>query len=286
LTGFRIWGSESSVVSGLARVRPTGEEMPLPIDIAAHAEGIVLRFGQTLDRDAARNAGNYVVQSYDYRRSHRYGSGHYRRDGEPGHDALLVDGVQLGRDGRSVLLRVGRLRPVMQVSVRFSIAAAGGAPLQGEVFATLPKLEPIGVSLTKFHGQVHRAEGGAPPGSVVARASIANGAALFRGMGCAACHSTDGSTRNRVGPSMKALFGRVRELSSPAKKQKKKKRTGKGKDQQEPKTVRADVAYLRRSILQPAADLVKGYTAVMPSYAGVLRDEQIESLLLFLRSLE
>ena len=58
------------------------------------------------------------------------------------------------------------------------------------------------------------------------------------------------------------------------------------KKQRLPKTVRADEAYLRRSILQPADDLVRGYTAVMPSYAGVLRDEQIESLLLYLRSLE
>ena len=50
----------------------------------------------------------------------------------------------------------------------------------------------------------------------------------------------------------------------------------------------ADDAYLRESILQPTAKVVTGYErgeAGMPSYAGVLNDAQIESILLFIKSL-
>jgi hypothetical protein len=50
----------------------------------------------------------------------------------------------------------------------------------------------------------------------------------------------------------------------------------------------ADEAYLKESILAPAAKVVKGYEKVeagMPVYAGVLTDSQIDSLILFIKSL-
>jgi hypothetical protein len=50
----------------------------------------------------------------------------------------------------------------------------------------------------------------------------------------------------------------------------------------------ADEAYLRESMLQPSAKVVAGYErgeVSMPSYAGVLTDQQIESLVLFIKSL-
>ena len=50
-----------------------------------------------------------------------------------------------------------------------------------------------------------------------------------------------------------------------------------------------DEAYLRESILQPSAKVVEGYErgeSGMPSYAGVLTDSQIESIVLFIKSLK
>jgi mono/diheme cytochrome c family protein len=51
----------------------------------------------------------------------------------------------------------------------------------------------------------------------------------------------------------------------------------------------ADEAYLRESILAPAAKIVSGYErggAGMPSFAGVLSDSQVESLVLFIKGLK
>ena len=50
----------------------------------------------------------------------------------------------------------------------------------------------------------------------------------------------------------------------------------------------ADEAYLRESILKPAAKVAEGAVngeAGMPIYEGVLSEEQIESIILFARSL-
>jgi hypothetical protein len=51
----------------------------------------------------------------------------------------------------------------------------------------------------------------------------------------------------------------------------------------------ADEAYLRESILEPAVKIVKGFERGeygMPSYAGVLTDQQIDSLILFIKTLQ
>ena len=53
--------------------------------------------------------------------------------------------------------------------------------------------------------------------------------------------------------------------------------------------VTADEAYLRESILQPTAQVAAGFEKgeyAMPSYAGVLDDGQIESLVLYIKTLK
>jgi cytochrome c2 len=88
-------------------------------------------------------------------------------------------------------------------------------------------------------------------------------------MGCIACHSNDGSTLGKVGPSWKGLFSSQVTLT-------------------DGKKVLADEAYLRESIKEPAAKIVKGYDksdAGMPSYEGVINDAQIEALILYIKSL-
>jgi cytochrome c2 len=85
--------------------------------------------------------------------------------------------------------------------------------------------------------------------------------------GCAACHATEDTSVAKLGPPWKGLYGRERTFA-----------TG---------TVRiiADEAYLRESILNPSAKVVSGFEPGMPSFAGVLTDAQIDSLILYIKSL-
>ncbi|MBV6322377.1 cytochrome c oxidase subunit II [Duganella violaceipulchra] len=69
------------------------------------------------------------------------------------------------------------------------------------------------------------------------------GRLLAQARGCAACHSVDGNPG--VGPSWKGLFGKNEAMNDGA-------------------TVRVDEAYLRESITNPAARVVKGYQPIMP----------------------
>ena len=97
--------------------------------------------------------------------------------------------------------------------------------------------------------------------------SSEGGKELTTKLGCVGCHSDDGS--KRVGPSFKGIFGRpVTVLTD-------------GKE----RTLTVDAAYIKRSLKEPKADLVKGFPAVMPSFAN-LDDEQVEALVDYLKSLQ
>ena len=55
-----------------------------------------------------------------------------------------------------------------------------------------------------------------------------------------------------------------------------------------PTEIVVDEAYLRESILQPTAKIAAGFEKgeyAMPSYAGVLSEAQVESLILFIKTL-
>jgi cytochrome c oxidase subunit 2 len=87
---------------------------------------------------------------------------------------------------------------------------------------------------------------------------------LYRQQQCFTCHSVDGSPM--TGPTWRAMFGHSVPLADGT-------------------TVDADEAYLRRSILQPNAQIVRGFQPVMPTYAGSLNDRQIDALIAYMRTL-
>jgi cytochrome c oxidase subunit 2 len=52
------------------------------------------------------------------------------------------------------------------------------------------------------------------------------------------------------------------------------------------KTVTADEAYVRESILTPQAKLVAGYGPIMPTFKGLLTEEQLLDLIAYIKSLQ
>jgi cytochrome c oxidase subunit 2 len=92
----------------------------------------------------------------------------------------------------------------------------------------------------------------------------AAGERLFLGLGCATCHTSDSQAR---GPSLDNLFGKTVTL-----------RDG--------RAVEADDAYVRESILDPAAKVVAGFEPLMPSYRAQLNEEDVIKLLAYLKTLK
>jgi cytochrome c oxidase subunit 2 len=51
------------------------------------------------------------------------------------------------------------------------------------------------------------------------------------------------------------------------------------------RSVVADEAYLRDSILQPKRDIAAGYAPIMPSFAGRLGERELQRILAYLRTM-
>ena len=93
---------------------------------------------------------------------------------------------------------------------------------------------------------------------------IEEGQRVASEQGCLKCHSIDGT--RHIGPTWANLYGRLEKLE-----------TG--------KTVVADEAYLTKSMMDPAADIVAGFPNVMPTYQGVLAPPQAAAIVEFIKSL-
>jgi cytochrome c oxidase subunit 2 len=96
----------------------------------------------------------------------------------------------------------------------------------------------------------------------------AAGMALIDGQGCYACHSTDGS--KILGPTFLNLFGEKQVVI---------------KDGKEA-TITADEEYIKKSIYEPNAEIVKGYPRdLMQSYKETLSDDEIAKIIEYLKTL-
>lgn len=89
------------------------------------------------------------------------------------------------------------------------------------------------------------------------------GKKVFEGKACNSCHSVDGSAK--IGPTFKGLYGKTETLADGS-------------------TVKVDDNYIRESILNPNAKVVKGYQPIMPAFQGSLKDRQIEGVIEFMKA--
>ncbi len=272
VAGFQVWGTTAKALSGLARVRHTGTARVLMTDLTATDKGIVLRFNAKLDKAAAEDPANYSGERWNYERTEKYGSPHLKPDGGSGQEWMTASSAYLSADGMSVMVGFpGMKAPIHQMRIGWGLKSAEGQPAQNTAYFTPWELETFDGPAMGF-GDI---EVDLTPRTAVAQvmveASAAEGEKLYQMFGCMACHSIDGTLQGKVGPSWKGLYGSEREIAK-----------------SKVKLVKADDAYLRESILNPGAKVVKGFEkfdAGMPIYEGILNESQIESLILYIKSL-
>ena len=273
LTGFQIlgWGTTATRLAGLGRVRYTGAEFTGPRAVVPMQSGILLRFDAALDPAAAANPDNFSITSWHYKRTYSYGSPQFKADGSNGIDRLAPSHAYLSSDRRAVFIAVPGMSPVMQMRVAWSLKTVAGHAFQESAYFTPyqlarfdPAREGFGSLTVDLTPRPLSAQQSAP-------ISVEEGRRLSQLYGCAACHAVTADAPSGLGPTWKGLYGSQRSYAKGVLR------------------TTADDAYLRQSILEPTAKVVTGYErgeAGMPSYAGVLNDAQISSIVLFIRSLE
>jgi hypothetical protein len=137
--GLVGWATNLSVPGGFFRVRYTGKKVYLPVDLRVRKDEVAMTFTEPLDRASAQDVQNYAVQQWQYRWTAKYGSAHYRISdpSKEGQDEVTVAGASLSADGKTVVLKIPELKPVMQMQIEMNLEAADHAPVQMVVHNTI-----------------------------------------------------------------------------------------------------------------------------------------------------
>mgnify|MGYP003634949718 CR=1 FL=1 len=157
LIGFRGWQTNGG--TGFNRVRLTGNEKPVPVELKAHKNGLMVVFSDALDPEIASDPRRYSINKWDYVWGPQYGSGRFsidKRDdearlkalNEPSKgaqnqiDSVPVRAATLLEDGKTVFLYIPEMTPAMQMEIMMDLADADKEPFRETIWNTVHNLHP------------------------------------------------------------------------------------------------------------------------------------------------
>lgn len=283
VSGFEIWGTSADRITGVFRIRPTGARSWIPTQIEAAKRGILLSFENPVSPDVASVLNRYSVDRWNYRQTHNYGSGNFTLSGEPGQESFPVASVKLSTDNKTLFLGIPDMQPAHSIRVTYRRPEAESTAIDiayltarsfPEIDLTENGFADNEVNLKVDPSLTKKAEKITP--------TIELGRKVSLQYGCIACHATGESpvvpantegAQVAVGPAWTGLWNSKRTFT----------------DGSFIKSV--DSTYLRESILDPGRRVAEGYDTVktgvgMPSYLGVLKDHEIDSIILYIESLK
>jgi cytochrome c2 len=271
IAGFNLFGSNSKGISALQRLRYTGKPSYMVNHVKVGRQGVILTFDSPLEEKSIPTEGAFKVKRWNYKRTEMYGSGHFNLGGEPGEEVLPVLETSLSKDRKSIFLLIPDLRKVDQMEIYYKIRAEEGKILNDGVWFSVNYLDELEIKGLGFEG-IHLSKLNISKEDMAlmirsdAPITVESGKEIFKKMGCIGCHSPDGNIKGMYGPSIKRIFGSKRELTDGS-------------------IVIIDEAYLKESILEPQKKVVKGYSAEMPTFKGILTETDIESIILYIKRL-
>ena len=90
-----------------------------------------------------------------------------------------------------------------------------------------------------------------------------SGEKIFAELGCSSCHRSDMQGR---GPNLQGVFGNPVQL-------------------EDGRTMIADENYLRQCILDPGSKRLKGFQPIMPTFQGLVDEEQVNALVAYIKAM-
>lgn len=144
------------------------------------------------------------------------------------------------------------------ISTVLLLAACAGVNDNGTTFETLATMEARQAPPPAPTSD----PGGAPPDTA---ALVEIGRQIYTSSGCIGCHTVDGSAS--VGPTWAGLWMADIPLEDGT-------------------TVVGDELYIHTSIIDPGAQIHRGFPNIMPSYEGQLNDDQINGVIEYIKTLE
>jgi hypothetical protein len=139
VAGLSEWQSNAGRITGLDRVRYTGKPVYSVSGLRVVKGGVELSFTQPLATDSAADVQNFSGKRWNYERAEHYGSHEFSvaNPKKQGRDPLNITGTKLSKDGKTLMLAIADLQPVMQESIKFNLKAKDGTPISQEIQHTI-----------------------------------------------------------------------------------------------------------------------------------------------------
>ena len=286
VSGFEVWGTSGTDVSGLYRVRPTDQPCLIPRRVKATKRGILLGFDEELDPALAAEVGRYSADRWNYKQTHNYGSGNYMLNGEPGQESVPVASAMLSGDKKSLFLGIPDMKPSHSLRITYRLPIPDHLAVDS-AYLTMRALPTVDLTKEGFaSNDVNlKLDPSLTKAAEIVEPTAGLGKEVAMRYGCVACHATgegpaptapttaEAGAQVAVGPPWTGLWNSKRTFTDGS-------------------FIRsADEAYLKESILDPGRRVAEGYDTVktgvgMPSYLGVLKNHEIDSIILYIRTLK
>lgn len=140
--GLSGWQGPAGGSDGcLQRLRYTGEPVAMIDDFQVTSDGVELSFSFEVDPTSAGGEAAWQAEMWDYLWSRRYGSDQFsvRRPGEPGHDPLEIEKVEV-INPTTVHLHIPGLEVCDQLRLEMKFRDAEGKLFTEELFATVHQI--------------------------------------------------------------------------------------------------------------------------------------------------
>ena len=248
-------------------MRQIAKKPTLPEKIKIYKQGILLSFQSKVRFDSI-NPHLFNIERWNYKRSNKYGSGHYLSSGKAGQEKVGLSSVTLAKDGKSLFIAVPNMAKTQQMSISWRLIDEHGQSLEDSAYFSVNQLPEFRTQLKSqfppidFNAPALKTESAAK-----VKPSIELGKATVETLGCISCHSLTSEPEGKFGPAWKGLAGSNKELIDGS-------------------SLVADDDYLKESIMNPTAKVVKGYQAAMPSYEGIIQAHELDSIILYLKTLK
>ena len=94
--------------------------MHLPTQMHASKNGVTLTFSDPVDPRSAADPNNYLIETWDLKRTANYGSDRFNEQ------TLEVTAVDVSDDGRTVDLQIPSIQPTWTIQIAYKLRGASG----------------------------------------------------------------------------------------------------------------------------------------------------------------
>ena len=142
LNGWNGNGRRGLGEGGVYRVRHTGAEAQLLTKFEVREDAIVLGFNFPLEEESVQSPNAFQGTQWNYRWTTAYGSKHWSVEdpNREGADEIKIGSVVLGKDGKTVTLKLPGLKPVNQIRMQILLKSSDGREFQEEFLATINRV--------------------------------------------------------------------------------------------------------------------------------------------------